>query len=154
MVASDASSIIKSKQLAGTLVNPRGFFHKALTQSNAALGAGLSGPLAGVFLKKNMAREKVEAAASTAPDFGGHGYLALSADELVLLATKAGLFSAKPHAVLARVPRKDIVGATLGDGMAPGLSLLFESGEAWSFDVPPATKKQAKALIDVLADGD
>lgn len=150
-MASDASSLIGSKQLAGTQVSPRGSFHKTMTHSNAALGGGVSGPLAGLFLKKNMEREQLERVASTAPDFGGHGYLALSTDELVLLTTKAGLLSAKPHAVLARVPRGEIAGASLGDGMSPGLTLLFDNGSAWSFDVPPTTKKHAKALVDTLA---
>jgi hypothetical protein len=150
-MALDASDILGTQQLAGTLVNRRGSFHKTLTQSNAALGAGLSGPVAGLFLKKDIAREAVEAAASTAPDFGGHGYLALTADEIVLLSTKKGLMSAKPAAVLARVPRAEIAGVTLGDGMAPGLSLLFDDGQAWSFDITPATKKGAKVLVDVLS---
>jgi hypothetical protein len=138
-------------QLAGTLVNPRGMFHKQMTQANPALGGGLSGPLAGMFLKKNIERERVEAASSTAPDFGGHGYLALTANEIVLLTTKKGLMSAKPAAVLARVPRAEIAGVTLGDGIAPGLALLFDDGQAWSFDITPATKKGAKALVEVLA---
>ncbi|HEX3825006.1 MAG TPA: hypothetical protein VHV79_11135 [Mycobacteriales bacterium] len=150
-MALDASEVLGSQQLAGTLVNPRGMLHKVMTQSNAALGWGVSGPLAGMFLKKNIDRERVEAAASTAPDFGDHGYLALTADEIVLLTTKKGLMSAKPAAVLARVPRVDIAGVTLGDGMGPGLSLLFDDGQAWSFDVTPATKKGAKALVDALS---
>jgi hypothetical protein len=150
-MALDASPLIGSQQIAGTLVNPRGSFHKAMTQSNAALGWGLSGPVAGMFLKKGMERERVEAAESTTPAFGGHGYLALSADEIVLLATKKGVMSAKPASVLARAPRAEIAGVTLGDGMAPGLSLLFDNGQAWSFDITPATKKGAKALVDVLA---
>jgi hypothetical protein len=104
-----------------------------------------------VFLKEGMDRERVEAAASTAPDFGGHGYLALTADEIVLLTTKKGMMSAKPAAVLARVPRAEIAGVTLGDGMAPGLTLLFDDGQAWSFDVTPATKKSAKSLVDELS---
>jgi hypothetical protein len=104
-----------------------------------------------MFLKKGMDRERVEAAASTAPDFGGHGYLALTAEEIVLLSTKKGLMSAKPAAVLARAPRAEIAGVTLGDGIAPGLSLLFDDGQAWSFDVTPATKKSAKALVEALS---
>jgi hypothetical protein len=157
-MALDASDLIGSPQVAGTLVNPRGMFHKQLTKSSSGIAAGpaggLSGPLAGLFLKKGMERERVEAAQSTAPDFGGHGYLALSAEEVVLLATKKGLMSAKPAAVLARVPRREIAGVTLGDGMAPGLTLLFDDGQAWSFDVTPATKKSAKALVEALASAD
>jgi hypothetical protein len=150
-MALDASDVIGSPQLVGTLVNPRGMFHKQMTQSSAALGWGASGPLAGMFLKKDINRERVEAAASTAPDFGGHGYLALTDSEVVLLSTKKGLMSAKPAAVLARVPRSDIAGVTLGDGIAPGLTLLFDDGQAWSFDITPATKKGAKALVDALS---
>jgi hypothetical protein len=150
-MALDASEVIGSPQLAGTLVNPRGSFHKNLTQINPAAGGVLAGPLAGVFLKNNIDRERVEAAESTAPDFGGHGYIALTADEVVLLSTKKGLMSAKPAAVLARMPRSEIAGVTLGDGMAPGLTLLFDNGQAWSFDITPATKKGAKALVDVLS---
>jgi hypothetical protein len=149
-MALDASDIIGTQQLAGTLVNPRGMFHKAVAGSSV-VGGALSGPLAGLYLKKDIARERVEAAESTAPDFGGHGYLALTADEVVLLTTKKGLMSAKPAEVLARVPRSQIAGVTLGDGMAPGLTLLFDDGQAWSFDVTPATKKSAKALVDALA---
>jgi hypothetical protein len=150
-VALDATDVIGAQQLVGTLINPRGSFHKQMARSNPGFGGGLSGPVAGMFLKKGMDRERVEAAASTAPTFGGHGYLALTADEIVLCSTKKGLMSAKPEAVLARVPRVEIAGVTLGDGISPGLSLLFDDGQAWSFDVTPATKKSAKALVDVLS---
>jgi hypothetical protein len=150
-MALDASDVLGIQQVAGTLVNPRGSFHKAMAKSNPGFGGGLSGPVAGMFLKKNIARERVEAAESTVPDFGHNGYLALTADEIVLLTTKKGLMSAKPAAVLARAPRAEIAGVTLGDGIAPGLSLLFDDGQAWSFDITPATKKGAKALVDVLS---
>jgi hypothetical protein len=48
----------------------------------------------------------------------------------------------KPAAVLARVPRAEIAGVTLGGGISPGLSLLFDDGQAWSFDVTPVTKER------------
>jgi hypothetical protein len=150
-MALDASDLLGAKQLAGTPVNPRRMLPGQMTRSSRATGEESDGPLAGMFFKKNIDREHVEAAAPTTPDFGGHGFLALTADDIALLTIKQGLLTAKPAVVLARVPRADIAGVTLGAGMTPALSMLFDDGQAWWFELTRRTKYGAKIFLDVLS---
>jgi hypothetical protein len=149
-MAIDASAVLGSQQLAGTPVYPRGAVHRRTPQPSPATGQGST--LASAFLKKNVDRQLVESTLSTTPAFRGPGFLALTADEIVLLTIKQGLLTAKPSAVLAKVPRAAVAGATLGVGMTPVLSLLFDNGQAWSFGITRREKYYAKTFVEALSE--
>jgi hypothetical protein len=78
-MAVDASSLLGATQIAGTKVNPLG------TTSSAAGRNPTGGPAAAAILGRSSKQQRAEAAAADTPDFGSYGYLAVTADELVLI---------------------------------------------------------------------
>ena len=53
--------------------------------------------------------------------------------------------------VLARNPRTDVASAELGSGkLALPLTITFNSGETWRFDIPRAAKKTADHVVSAL----
>jgi hypothetical protein len=151
-MAIDASNLLGTHQLAGAVVYLRGADNHHRAQPLPAAGEGTSGLLASAFLKNNVDREHVELAVPTTPAFRGPGFLAMTAADVVLLTVKQGLLTAKPSAVLAKVPRADVAGATLRVGITPVLSLLFDNGQAWSFDITRKAKYYAKGFVEALAE--
>jgi hypothetical protein len=149
-MAIDASPLLGTHQLAGAVVYLRGADHHQRAQPLTSTGPGSSGALASAFLKDNIDRQHVECAVPTTPAFGGPGFLALTTDDVVLLTIRQGLLTAKPSAVLAKVPRAHVAGATLGVGMTPVLSLLFDNGQAWSFDITRKATYYAKTFVEAL----
>ena len=86
------------------------------------------------------------------PNFGKIGFLAVSDSEVALVKGKQGAFKSKlTDEVLARNPRTDVASAELGSGkLALPLTITFNSGETWRFDIPRAAKKTAGHVVSTL----
>lgn len=126
----------------GCMVTPPG------NLTRTAVGGAASG-LLGV-----AGRAAADVATSKLPDgspFTGtkhrFGYLALTADEVVLVATKAALVGHKPVAVLGRAPRPSISGFDLeAGGTSRHLTVSFQDGTAWELEVPALRAKDAERV--------
>jgi hypothetical protein len=141
-MAGDGSAALGAPELAGTLVNPRGFTKK---MSVGAIG-GVVGAVAATAVASRQSN------ASEVPAFGRVGYVAASDSEVALIKTKSGAI--KMHVtdeVLARVPREELEQAEFQDGkLISVLRLRYTNGVVWEFDVPRTAKKSAKALVAAL----
>jgi hypothetical protein len=143
-----------SAQLAGVKVNPRGFGRRAGANFTGA-NAGLVGAAVSAAALTRANKKKAEArAASSAPDFGGIAYMAVTADELALIGLKQkSAVTLELREVIARIPRAEVASAELGGGhtlMSPALTITLTSGESWLLGVPRPNKKQAQQVVGVL----
>ena len=141
-MAGDGSSALGAPEIAGTLVNPRGFTKK---MSVGAIG-GVVGAVAATAVSSRQSK------ASEVPAFGRVGYVAASETEVALIKTKSGAI--KMHVtdqVLARVPREELDAVEFHDGkLVSVLKLRYTNGVLWEFDVPRTAKKGAKEFVAAL----
>jgi hypothetical protein len=143
-MASDGSAALGAPEIAGTLVNPKGFLKKRVAGAAGRELAGLVGSTAAVLATRN-------AGASDLPDFGRVGYVAVSATEVALVKTKLGWKMRPTDVALARVSRSELASAELEEGrMVSHLKLRFDNGKMWEFDVPKSDKKTARAVVAAL----
>jgi hypothetical protein len=138
----EGSAALGAPELAGAMVNPRGFGKKA---SAGAIG-GVVGAVAATAVASRSS------GASDAPAFGRVGYIAASETEVALIKTKSGALKMKvTDQVLARAPRDQLQTVVLNDGkLLSNLRMQFTDGTVWEFDVPKIGKKNAKHLVSVL----
>jgi len=146
-VASDASQVLGKPELAGVMVNPRGFSKRA---GAFALG-GLIGSAIGTAVTAKQQGEATSGAVEL-PKFGRVGYLAATGDEVALVKTDSGLLKMKiSDTVLARAPRAEIESTELDKGaLVSRLEITFKNGVSWAFDVPKANRKGAEKLTQAL----
>jgi hypothetical protein len=141
-MAGDGSAALGAAEIAGTLVNPRGFTKK--------LSVGAIGGAVGAVAASAVASR--QSTASEVPEFGRVGYVAASETEVALIKTKSGAF--KMHVtdqVLARVPREELETVEMTDGkLISVLRLRYVNGVTWEFDIPKTAKKGAKELVAAL----
>jgi hypothetical protein len=143
-MAADGSAALGAPELAGTLVNPKGYAKKAVARA-----AG--GQVAGVVGSTVAALAAGSARVPDLPDFGRVGYVAVSADDVALVKTKFGWKMTPTSEVLARASRSELASVELDEGkMVSHLTLRFGSGQLWEFDVPRSDKKTARAVVDAL----
>jgi hypothetical protein len=140
-MAGEGTAALGAPELAGAMVNPRGFGKKA------SVGA-IGGAVGAVAATAVASRSK----ASDVPAFGRVAYIAASEAEVALIKTKSGALKMKvTDEVLARAPRKELQTVELKDGkLFSSLRLAFVNGTVWEFDVPKIGKKNAKQLVAVL----
>ncbi len=141
-MAGEGSAALGAPEIAGTMVNPRGFTKK---MSVGAVG-GVVGAVAATAVASRSSK------ASDVPAFGRVAYLAASETEVVLVKTKSGALKMKVTGeALARAPRAEIETVELKDGkLIAHLRLQFANGTVWEFDVPKIGKKNAKQLVLAL----
>jgi hypothetical protein len=143
-MAADGAAALGAPELAGTLVNPKGYAKRVVARTAGREVAGLVGDLAA----GRAARDK---GVPDLPDFGRVGYLAVSADEVALVKTKYGWKMTPTDEALARAPRSDLASVEWDEGrLISHLKLSFAGGESWEFDVPKADKKTAQAVVAAL----
>jgi hypothetical protein len=143
-MAGDASAALGAPEIAGTLVNPKGYVKRAITRTAGGEVAGLVGATAAAL----AARDK---AVSDLPDFGRVGYLAVSAGEVALVKTKYGWKMTPTDEALARAPRSELESVEWDEGrLVSHLTLNFAGGQSWAFDVPKSDKKTARAVVEAL----
>ena len=127
----DASAALGSPEIAGAWVNPRGMGKR--TMNAVAFGQYGGG----------------EGSHAETPNFGGFGYLAVSATELALVKGKRGLVGLKLSGdVVAKVPRVDVASVDLGDGKITfPLTITFDSGGRWELEVARAHRGAAERVV-------
>lgn len=111
-------------------------------------GSMMTGEIFGGAIGKAVAEGRAQERTTSPIPADSEGYLALTADELVLLSAKNGAFTKKPKEVLQRVPRSQIREVALGEGkMQVALVVAFADETFWSLEVPRPVLKKAKGLI-------
>lgn len=145
-MANDASAALGAPEIAGTLVNPKGFTKKRVAGVAGREVAGLVGSAAAALATRDRAK-----GASDLPAFGRVGYVAVSATEVAVVKTKFGWKMTPTDEALARVSRSELASAELDEGrMVSHLRLRFDNGQLWEFDVPRSDKKTARAVVAAL----
>lgn len=138
------SMALGAPELAGTLVNPKGYAKKTVARVAGGQVAGLVGStVAGLLSRGGQVPDL--------PDFGRVGYVAVSASDIALIKTKLGWKMTPTDTVLARAPRSDLASAELDEGMRVShLRLRFADGQLWEFDIPRSDKKTARSVLATL----
>ena len=143
-MAADGTAALGAPEIAGTLVNPRGYAKKAVARVAGREIAGLVGSTAAALAARN--RE-----VSDLPDFGRVGYVAVSATEVAVVKTKYGWKMTPTDEALARAPRSALASVEWDEGrLVSHLTLSFSDGQSWAFDVPKSDKKTARAVVAEL----
>lgn len=103
---------------------------------------------------QTAAERTLPKAAATSPFAGTQekfGYLAITQDQVILVATKPALVGHKAVSVLARARRSELVRIDLGEGkMGLPMEVVFSEGRSWQIEVPKLKAKEARQLVDAL----
>jgi hypothetical protein len=143
-VAADGSAALGAPEIAGTLVNPRGYVKRTVARTAGREIAGLVGSTAAALAARNKE-------VSDLPDFGRVGYVAVSGTEVAVIKTKYGWKMTPTEEALARAPRSALASVDWDEGrLVSHLTLSFSDGQEWAFDVPKSDKKTARAVVEVL----
>jgi hypothetical protein len=138
-MAIDASGVLGSPQLAGVKVNPPGYaWRQARAQSgNLAADIVLGGP--------------PHSGRAGTPRFGRLAFLGVTDQEIALVKLRARkVVMLKAAEVIARVPRSQLQTAELRPGYVAPLALTFAGGGGWRLEVPPPSKRYARAVVHAL----
>jgi len=145
-MADKVANALGAPELAGTLVNPKGYAKKAVARVAGREVAGFVGSVAA-----GLAVGAKGEGAPDLPDFGRVGYVAVSDADVAVLKTKMGWKMTPTEDVLARAPRSELASVDFDEGrMVSHLTLQFANGRQWNFDVPRTDKKTAKAVVAAL----
>jgi hypothetical protein len=145
-MADKVANALGAPEIAGTLVNPKGFAKKSVARVAGREVAGLVGSVAA-----GLAVRDRDQGAPGLPDFGRVGYVAVSATDVAVLKTKTGWKMTPTEEVLARAPRSELTSVEFDEGrMVSHMKLQFANGQLWEFDVPRSDKKTAKAVVSAL----
>ena len=144
-MASDASEVLGSPELAGTFLSPKG-----LTARMTAMTAGrvVGGVLGQVAADQATGGERYQGA----PDFGQVGYVAVTQDEVAIVRGKKGAFKPKVgDEVVARAPRSSVQAVDFDKGALKGsLTIEFADGGWWEFEIPKIYRKTTERVVSVL----
>jgi hypothetical protein len=145
-MANDASAALGAPEIAGTLVNPRGYMKKRVARTAGREVAGLVGAVAAGLATRDGGMD-----VSDVPDFGRVAYVAVSTTEVAVVKTKLGWKMTPTDVALVRAPRSELASAELEEGrMVSHLRLRFTNGRLWEFDIPRSDKKTARAVVTAL----
>lgn len=144
----DAADVLGAPEVAGAWVNRRGKAKRTMSTVAGAEIGGAVGSVVGAGISQGSPRPTAET-----PDFGAFAYLALSADELVLVKGKQGLVKLKmTDEVVAKVPRSDVTSIEAGEGkIAAPLTITFSDGGQWDLEVARAHRSAAEQVVAELA---
>jgi hypothetical protein len=145
-MADRVANALGAPEIAGTLVNPKGYAKKTVARAAGREVAGLVGSVA-AGLSVGDPRNGVP----DLPDFGRVGYVAVSEADVVVLKTKTGWKMTPTEEVVVRAPRSELASVDFDEGrMVSHLALQFTNGRLWHFDVPRSDKKTARAVVASL----
>jgi len=145
-VASDASEVLGSPEVAGTFLSPKGLTSRMTVMAAGRVVGGLIGTVAA---DKATGGERYEGA----PDFGQVGYVAVTQDEVAIVRGKKGAFKPKVgDEVVARVRRTDVQAVEFDKGALKGsLKIQFADGGWWEFEIPKIYRKTTEKVVEALA---
>jgi hypothetical protein len=155
-LALDASAVLGKPEVAGVQVSPLGTYKATIAKVRAGNVQLMEGALFWRrFLRKKLATERAEAAAAQTPSYGNRGYLALTADDLVLVGVDASV-RLKLTEPLVTISRTEIASAEIGKagvllGSLP-LRIALTNGDDWVFEVPRMIRRRGKHLVAELAE--
>ena len=134
-------------KIAGTMVNPKGMTKKVTASVAGGVVGGRGRHLRGGHGHRRCIRRGARGA-----ELRPRRLLAASADAVALVKTKSGAFKMKvTDESLATVPRSEIASAELDQGkLLSQLTIVFNNGVTWEFDIPKAAKKTAQGLVTAL----
>ncbi|HTR70505.1 MAG TPA: hypothetical protein VMH41_09810 [Mycobacteriales bacterium] len=143
----DASVALGGRQIAGTWINRRGTANKLVS----TVAAGELGGAVGSFAADRVVERSLRAVVET-PEFGRDAYLAVGENDVAVVRAKQGLMKLKlTGEVVARAARSDVTRVELGGGkLACPLTITFNDGARWEFDVPRGGKSAAERVITSL----
>jgi hypothetical protein len=143
-MADKVSNALGAPEIAGTLVNPKGYAKKAVARVAGREAAGLVGSVAAGLAAGDPG-------APDLPDFGRVGYVAVSETDVMVLKTKTGWKMTPTEEVIVRASRGELASLDWDEGkMVSHLTLRFSNGHVWEFDVPRTDKKTARAVVAAL----
>jgi hypothetical protein len=155
-LALDASAVLGKPEIAGAQVSPLGTYKATIAKVRGGNVQLVEGALFWRrFLRKKLAAEQAEAAAAQTPTYGNRGYLALTADDLVLLGVDASV-RVKLTEPLVTISRTQVASAAIGKagvmlGSLP-LRITLTNGDEWVFEVPRVVRRKGKQIVAELAD--
>jgi hypothetical protein len=143
-MADKVSNALGAPEIAGTLVNPKGYAKKAVARVAGREAAGLVGSVAAGLAAGDPG-------APDLPDFGRVGYVAVSQSDVMVLKTKTGWKMTPTEEVIVRASRSELASVEWDEGkMVSHLTLQFANGHVWHFDVPRSDRKTARAVVAAL----
>jgi hypothetical protein len=143
-MADKVSNALGAPEIAGTLVNPKGYAKKAVARVAGREVAGLVGSVTAGLAAG-------DAGAPDLPAFGRVGYVAVSEADVMVLKTKTGWKMNPTEEVVVQASRGELASVDWDEGrMVSHLTLRFSNGHVWEFDVPRNDKKTAKAVVAAL----
>jgi hypothetical protein len=78
-------------------------------------------------------------------------FLAVTDQEVALVKLRARkVVMLKAADMIARIPRSQLLAAELSPGYVAPLELVFTSGDSWRLEVPPPSKRYARAVVHAL----
>jgi hypothetical protein len=147
-MAVDVSDRLGATQLAGAFVVGKGFIKKkALGNAGAGVGGLIGGAISAAG---EYAASKTVTDHTDSPELKGVGYLAVTADEVVLFKTKPGFRAPSVSDEIARLPRGEIQTSEFDSGYVSHLKLHLLDGGIWEFSVQRAYKKSGIAVAETL----
>ncbi len=130
----------------GTFLEPRGMIRSIVA---GTAGRQLGGPVIGASAQSAAEH----AAAGSSPMRAGQiAYLALDGDRLTLFRAKRGAFKPKvTEEELATAGRSQVLSASVERGRVAGvLTVAFDDGTSWAFDVPKVHLGGAERIASAL----
>lgn len=168
-MAADISGVLDAPQLAGTLVRPMGrTTSEGIGESGSRVGgafglvavlvSNLLTDLAPAILPKRRVRRQQEgqvprAAHDGAPSFHAIAYLAVSADEVLIIQANTDLarWARIGPEVLGRVASSAVASAELGRGRwLSALRIGFADGGSWELEVRNVHRDTAEQVVRAL----
>ena len=141
-------AVVDAPILVGSLITSKG-------RARAIMGGAVAGAIGGAAARVavQMAGERGGTGSSPLPSFAfAIGYVAVTAEEIVLVAGRQGLIGPKAERVVARVSRTAAVAAELGTGtLVRPLKVSFDNGDVWELEVPRANTKHIEAVLSELS---
>jgi hypothetical protein len=148
--------VLGKPEVAGAQVSPLGTYKASITKARAGNVQIMEGALFWRrFLRKKLAAEQAETAAAQTPRYGNRGYLALTADDLVLVGVDASV-RVKLTEPLVTISPTQVASAEIGKagvmlGSLP-LRITMTNGDEWVFEVPRVVRRKGKQLVAELAE--
>ena len=142
----NVEQVVGAPVITGSLVTAKG-------RAKAVMGGAIAGAVGSAArVGAQMAAERSGAGASPLPTNAfSLGYLAVTAEDIVVVEGTQGMLGPKAKSVLVRVPRSCAQAAHWGGGaLAKALTIEFTDGVTWELEVPRANVKHAEAVLAEL----
>jgi hypothetical protein len=148
-MALDASEILGTPQLAGVKVNRRGM-GAAVVRSVGLMSGGT--PAVSLNARRHPNTTAQSAKGSDTPSIGRIAFLAVTADEIVLIDVKSRIVTTYLASVIARAPRDEVATIELeGGGLySMPLTVRFVDGDSWALEVPKPYRRDARRVAQAF----